>query len=152
MLAPPPTGNPESTPASWLKMTINIMTALKQRQVYYTGQSLPPPFWEILCIGWCNSVADPGFPRRGGATPDFRVKTYYLAGFLAKTAWKWKKLDWKGPPWIRQGNLQSYFRTSIDKLKWISLNFSAPGELETDSMNVGKSNQLGKHGFGASCW
>ena len=56
------------------------MTALKRRQVYYTGQSLPPPFWEMLRIGWCNSMADPGFPRRRGgegATPDFRLKTYY---------------------------------------------------------------------------
>ena len=37
-----------------------------------------------------HSVADPGFPRRGGATLE-GAETYYLAKFLPKTAWKWKK-------------------------------------------------------------
>ena len=29
----------------------------------------------------------------GGINPQFRAKTYYLARFLSKTAWKWKKLE-----------------------------------------------------------
>ena len=45
------------------------------------------------------SVADPGFPRRGGApTPEFGPKTYYLTIFLSKTAWKWKKIGPGGAP------------------------------------------------------
>ena len=39
-----------------------------------------------------KSVVDPGFPRRE-PTPEFGVKTYYLARYLAKTSWKWKELD-----------------------------------------------------------
>ena len=33
------------------------------------------------------------FPDGGGATLEFGPKTYYLAKFLPKIAWKWKKLD-----------------------------------------------------------
>ena len=40
------------------------------------------------------TVADPGFPMRGGGQPrSLGAKTYYLARFLPKTAWKWKKFD-----------------------------------------------------------
>ena len=44
------------------------------------------------------AVADPEFPRRGGGAPTPKVgaKTYYLAKFPLKTAWKWKKLDPEG--------------------------------------------------------
>ena len=47
------------------------------------------------------SVADPGIPTQRLPTPEFGVKTYYLARFLQKTAWKWMTLDWASP-WIRQ--------------------------------------------------
>ena len=42
-----------------------------------------------------RQVADLKFPRRGGGapTPKVGVKTYYLAKFFRKTAWKLKKLD-----------------------------------------------------------
>ena len=51
--------------------------------------------------------ADSWFPRRGAPTPEFGVKTYYLARYLPKTAWKCKKLDQEGRaslalPWICQ--------------------------------------------------
>ena len=42
------------------------------------------------------TVVDPEFPRRAAPTPNFGVKTYYLARFLPKTALKWKKLDREG--------------------------------------------------------
>ena len=32
----------------------------------------------------------------GAPPPEFGVKTYYLASFLPKTAWKWKQLDREG--------------------------------------------------------
>ena len=41
-----------------------------------------------------RTVADPGFPRRGGeGVPIIKVgaPTYYLAKFFSKTAWKWKR-------------------------------------------------------------
>ena len=40
-------------------------------------------------------VTDPGYPR-GMPTADLGGKTYYLARFLLKTAWKWKKIDQNG--------------------------------------------------------
>ena len=47
-----------------------------------------------------NTVADPGFLRRGAPTPEVGALTYYLAKFFPKTAWKWKKLDLEGArPW-----------------------------------------------------
>ena len=48
-----------------------------------------------------SSVPDPWFPIGVVAsTPIFGAKTYYLGGFLPKTAWKWKKLDRKeGAGW-----------------------------------------------------
>ena len=42
-----------------------------------------------------NGVADLGFPRRGHESPK-RVQKHIVWHNLAKTAWKWKKLDWKG--------------------------------------------------------
>ena len=42
-----------------------------------------------------SAVADPGFPREGESpTLESGAQTYYLAKFLPKTAWKWKK--WTG--------------------------------------------------------
>ena len=42
-------------------------------------------------------MEDSGFPSpRGGATSEFRAKTYYFARVLPKIAWKWKKLDPEG--------------------------------------------------------
>ena len=55
-----------------------------------------------------DAVADPGFPRWGGATLEFGPETYYMAKFLPKIAWKWKKLDREqgraslAPPLIHQ--------------------------------------------------
>ena len=50
------------------------------------------------------------FPDRGGAsTPEFEAKTYYLARFLWKTAWKWKKLD---PP-MRQHISWRFSRSTL---------------------------------------
>ena len=41
-------------------------------------------------------MADPGFPRRGGANPKVGAPTYYLVKNFPKTAWKWKNLDPEG--------------------------------------------------------
>ena len=38
-------------------------------------------------------VADPEFPRSGGANSKVDVKSYYLANFFPKAAWNWKNLD-----------------------------------------------------------
>ena len=43
---------------------------------------------QLLCLQW--RIKD--FPN-GAPTPVFGAKAYYLARFLPKTAWKWKKLD-----------------------------------------------------------
>ena len=45
-----------------------------------------------------QAVADPWFPRRemGAPTSEFGAKTYYLAKFLLKTPWIWKKFDREG--------------------------------------------------------
>ena len=40
-----------------------------------------------------RTVADPGFPRVGGANPKVGVPTYYSVKVFPKTAWKWKNLD-----------------------------------------------------------
>ena len=41
-----------------------------------------------------RSVVDPGFARRGGETPEFVARTYYLARFFAENWIKMnKKLD-----------------------------------------------------------
>ena len=47
------------------------------------------------------------FPDGRVSTSEFGAKTYCLARFLPKTAWKWKQLDQEGaaslaPPWIGQ--------------------------------------------------
>ena len=45
-----------------------------------------------------NAVMDPGFSHKGGGCRPLNLeqKTYYLAIFLPKTAWKWKKMDPEG--------------------------------------------------------
>ena len=50
---------------------------------------------EVEVVVISVAVADPGFSRRA-ANPRFWSKNYYLARFLLKTAWKWKKLDQEG--------------------------------------------------------
>ena len=39
-----------------------------------------------------RSVVDPGFARRGGGTPEFVARTYYLARFFAENWMKMKKI------------------------------------------------------------
>ena len=56
---------------------------------YYMGGSRIPQDQEA-------PVADLGFSRRGRWTLEFGAKTYYLARFLLKTAWKWKKWTDRG--------------------------------------------------------
>ena len=41
-------------------------------------------------------MADPEFPRRGGATPKVGVKTYYLANFFLKNCMKMKEFGPSG--------------------------------------------------------
>ena len=46
-------------------------------------------------------MADPGFPRGGGANSKGGCENYNLANFFPKTAWNWKNLDSKegARPW-----------------------------------------------------
>ena len=62
-------------------------------------------WWKVNRL--CLQVVDPGFPKRGVPTPEFGVKTYYMARLLSKTEWKWKKLDGGTslPPPIRSVNV-----------------------------------------------
>ena len=59
--------------------------------------------------------------QMGEPTPEFGPKTYYLRGFLPKTAWKWKKLDRGGhipgapPPWSANAIKSNFCETKITK-------------------------------------
>ena len=56
-----------------------------------------------ICLSWSDNFIHfsgnqwqiQDFPG-GGTNSCAWGKTYYLARFLPKTAWKWKKLDWQG--------------------------------------------------------
>ena len=51
-------------------------------------------FWMVRTNQWCRGSR---ISQSGAPTPVGCVQTYYLAIFLLKTAWKWKKLNWGGP-------------------------------------------------------
>ena len=75
-----------------------------KHNMWTANGSLPFSLWSAVL--WI-AVTDPRFPRRE-TTLDFGTKTYYLARFFPKTAWKWNKLDRERgvpgvcPSWIRQ--------------------------------------------------
>ena len=58
---------------------------------------LPPKFGFLLFLTshLCVAVADPGFPRRGGANSPGGTNIWFCQIF-SKTAWNWKNLDWGG--------------------------------------------------------
>ena len=64
--------------------------------LHFNNRSVPISTWCIPCENnqgiVVKSVTDLGFSRRG-KNPEFGAKTYYLAWFFPKTAWKWKQLD-----------------------------------------------------------
>ena len=57
-------------------------------------------------------MADPGFPRGGGANSPGGAPTYDFAKFSKKTAWNWKNLDPQG--WGRASKIL-LCRSATDK-------------------------------------
>ena len=72
-----------------------------------------------ICIRCQWQIQD--FPD-GGATPEFGAKTYYLAIFLPKTPWKWKKLG-SSMPAVVIHKYRIYYNIYLIINGYISMNF-----------------------------
>ena len=73
------------------------------KHILYFLTPVPSTKQEPDRLGVLQAVADPGFPKRGGANLQGGAPTYYLAKFFSKTAWKWKNSGPEGEggtgPW-----------------------------------------------------